>query len=206
GVPDVSKGGSSESEYESWGDSSDEANVQDDEDVQDKETKDEFVHTPTNYVPTDDETNDESNDVTEEEYERINEERYGDVNVSQTNVEPAHKEKDDEEMTVAGHVNVNQEGAATTSTTAIPDSETLAALQLRVNDLEKDVKDLKDVDNSTKVISTIKSKIPNAIKDYLGSNLDDALHKVIERNFADIIKEHSVLVEIVERLMKQYAP
>ncbi|GKE06662.1 hypothetical protein Tco_1398680, partial [Tanacetum coccineum] len=135
GVLDVSKGDSSESEYESWGNSGDEANVQDDEDVQDsddepqhandqrtdsenqetnddeEETKDEFVHTPPNYVPTDNETNDESNDVTGEEYERINEELYGDVNGSLADDEPANKEKDDEEMTVAGHVNVNQEGA-----------------------------------------------------------------------------------------------
>ncbi|GJY45505.1 hypothetical protein Tco_0434568 [Tanacetum coccineum] len=79
----------------------------DEEETQD----DEFVHTPEDYVPTDDETNDESNDVTEEEYERINEELYGDVNVSLTDAEHTDKEKDDEEMTVVGHVNVNQEGA-----------------------------------------------------------------------------------------------
>ncbi|GKD18664.1 hypothetical protein Tco_1207822, partial [Tanacetum coccineum] len=76
-----------------------------------EETEDEFVHTPPNYVPTNDETNDKSNDVTEEEYERINEELYGDVNISLTDAEPAEKEKDDEEMTFVGHVNVNQEGA-----------------------------------------------------------------------------------------------
>ncbi|GJY07105.1 hypothetical protein Tco_0374159 [Tanacetum coccineum] len=258
GVPDVSKGDSSKSEYESWGDSGDEANVQDDEDVQDsdyepqhvddertnsenqetnndeEETEDEFVHTPLNYVPTDDETNDESNDVTEEEYERINEELYGNVNISLTDVEPADKEKDDEEMTIDGHVNINQVGAvismmdinvqheiprtsslltipvsvipehtvinpsktvttasatiissllsslfpslqqltpiptpttteATTSTTAIPDSETLTALHQRIADFEKDVKELKDVDNSRKFISTIQSEVPKAV-------------------------------------------
>ncbi|GKB83359.1 hypothetical protein Tco_0950254 [Tanacetum coccineum] len=60
--------------------------------------------------------------------------------------------------------------------------------------------------NSTKVISTIKSEVQNAVKEYLGSCLDDALHKVIQRNFTDIIKEHSVPAEIVERLRQQYAP
>ncbi|GKD12532.1 hypothetical protein Tco_1196939 [Tanacetum coccineum] len=75
----------------------------DEEEIQD----DEFVHTPEDYVPTDDELN----DVTEEEYERINEELYGDVNVSLTDAEPADKEKDDVEMIVAGHVNVNHEVA-----------------------------------------------------------------------------------------------
>ncbi|GJZ88724.1 hypothetical protein Tco_0660506 [Tanacetum coccineum] len=82
GVLDVSTTDSSESENKSWGDSGDEANEQN-----------------------------ESNDVTMEEYERINEELYGDVNISLTDAEPTDKEKDDEEMTVAGHVNVNQEGA-----------------------------------------------------------------------------------------------
>nr|GEV43809.1 hypothetical protein [Tanacetum cinerariifolium] len=80
-------------------------------DVSKEETEDDFVHTPPNYVPTDDEMNDESNDVTKEEYERINEELYGDVNVNLTDAEPAEKEKDDDEMTVAGHVIVNQEGS-----------------------------------------------------------------------------------------------
>ncbi|GJZ23453.1 hypothetical protein Tco_0560912 [Tanacetum coccineum] len=36
---------------------------------------------------------------------------YGDVNISLKDVEPADKEKDNEEMTIVGHVNVNQEGA-----------------------------------------------------------------------------------------------
>ncbi|GJS81356.1 putative reverse transcriptase domain-containing protein [Tanacetum coccineum] len=95
---------------------------------------------------------------------------------------------------------------ATTSTTDVPDSETLTALHQRISDLEKDVKELKDVDNSTKVISTTKSEVPNAVKEYLESNPDDSLHKVIQRNFADIIKEHSVPAEIIERLRQQYAP
>ncbi|GJT40295.1 hypothetical protein Tco_0940160 [Tanacetum coccineum] len=265
-VPDVSKADSSKSENESWGDNGDEANEQSDDE-----------RTESDYVPTNDETNDESNDVTEEEYERINEELYGDVNVSLTDVEPADKEKDDVEMIVVGHVNVNQEGAvismmdinvqhevprtsslltipvfvipeqdvinqsetvttspaptisslisslypalqqispiptpttteATTSTIVVPDTETLTALHQRIDDLEKDVKELKDVDNSTKVISTIQSEFLKAVKEYLGSSLDDAMHKVIQKNVADIIKEHFVLAETVERLRQQYAP
>ncbi|GJT90269.1 ribonuclease H-like domain-containing protein [Tanacetum coccineum] len=92
-------------------------------------------------------------DVTEEEYERINEELYGDVNVSVTDVKPVDKEKNDEDMTVASHVNINQEGA-----------------------------------------------VPNAVKEYLRTSLDDALYKVLKKDDADIIKEHSVLAEIIERL------
>ncbi|GJT29482.1 hypothetical protein Tco_0909757 [Tanacetum coccineum] len=95
---------------------------------------------------------------------------------------------------------------AITSTTAVPDSETLTALHQRIADLEKDVKELKDIDNSTKVISTIQSEVLKSVKEYLGSSLDDAMYKVIQRNFADIIKEHSVPDEIVKRLGQQYAP
>nr|GEZ98478.1 hypothetical protein [Tanacetum cinerariifolium] len=41
----------------------------------------------------DDETNDESKDFNKEQYERINEELYGDVNISLTNAEPVDDEK-----------------------------------------------------------------------------------------------------------------
>nr|GEY22388.1 hypothetical protein [Tanacetum cinerariifolium] len=95
---------------------------------------------------------------------------------------------------------------ATTSTTAVLDSETLIALHQRIGDLENDVKEPKDVDNSSKVISTIQYKVLKFVKEYLESSLDDAMHKVIKKNVADIIKEHSVSAETVERLMRQYAP
>nr|GEY03306.1 hypothetical protein [Tanacetum cinerariifolium] len=241
-VPDVSTSDSSKS-YESWGNSGDEAYKQGDDERTDsddesteidnlktsddeEETEDEFVHTPLNYVSTNDETNDESNDVTEEEYERINEELYGDVNVSLTNAEPNDKDKGDKEMSNndtedVEHENVIQESVgnqvkddaqatqkteeATTSTADVSKSKTLVALQLRVTDLEKDVKELKDVDNFTKVISTIQSEFPKAVKEYLRSSLDDAMHKVIQKNIADIIKEHYVPAETVERLRQQYA-
>ncbi|GKF44189.1 hypothetical protein Tco_0130741, partial [Tanacetum coccineum] len=49
-------------------------------------------------------------------------------------------------------------------------------------------------------ISTIKSKVLNAVKEFLGTNLDDALYKVLKKHDANIIKEFSVPDEIVERL------
>ncbi|GJX87529.1 hypothetical protein Tco_0339543 [Tanacetum coccineum] len=129
GIPDVSKTDSSKSEYESWGDSGDEANVQgDDEDVQDSDdepqqvdaertnyenqeinddeekSNDEFIHTPLNYVRTDDETNDESNDVDEEEFDRIDKELYGDVNVSFTDAEQDDGDEEDADMIDVAHV------------------------------------------------------------------------------------------------------
>nr|GEX82191.1 putative reverse transcriptase domain, ribonuclease H-like domain, aspartic peptidase domain protein [Tanacetum cinerariifolium] len=70
---------------------------------------------------------------------------------------------------------------STTSTTVALDSETLTALHQRITDLEKDVKELKDVDNSTKVISTIQFEVPKAVKEYLRSSLDDAMHKQVSK-------------------------
>ncbi|GJS90664.1 hypothetical protein Tco_0773300 [Tanacetum coccineum] len=250
-------------------------------DNEEEETQDdEYVHTPDDYVPTDDETKDKSDDVIEEEYERINEELYGDVNISLKDVKPADKEKYDEEMTVASHVNVNQEGvgnqvkddAQATRKTEGPipsssissdyaakylnfdnippvDTEVDSMLDINVQhevphtlplftilvsvilehtvvnpseivtttssttisslpitNLEKDVKELKTVDHSAALLSTIKSEVPNAVKEYLGTSLDDALYKVLKKHDADIIKEHSVLAKIVERLRQQYVP
>ncbi|GKB52195.1 hypothetical protein Tco_0902948 [Tanacetum coccineum] len=265
GVPDVPKD-QPESENESWGESGDDDdsnysdndndsdddsnNVESDDDheqVDDERTEsndeeeetqdDEFVHTPDDYVPTDDETNDESKDVDEEEYERINEELYGDVNVSLTDAKPDDKEKgagnqlkDDAQATQKTEVvsmldiNVQHEvkstlpfltipvsiipentidnppeivtttssttisslptslfphlqeltpiptlttTEATSSTTVVPDSETLSSFHKRITNLEKDVKELKTIDHSATLLSTIKSEVPNAVKEYL---------------------------------------
>ncbi|GJR06350.1 hypothetical protein Tco_0529334 [Tanacetum coccineum] len=217
------------------------------DDEEEEKQDDEFVRTPEHYVPTQDETNDKSDDVTKEEYERINEELYGDVNVSLKDVEPTNKEEGDVEMTVAGQVNVNQEDAGnqvkddaqatqktkglilsssissdyaakylnfdnissvntevvslldinvqhevsrTSPLLTIPvslqpqltvsESETLAAFHQRITDLEKDVKEIKSVDHSATLLSTIKYEVLNA--------------------------EHSVPAEIVKRLRQQYVP
>ncbi|GJT82400.1 hypothetical protein Tco_1056742 [Tanacetum coccineum] len=85
-------------------------------------------------------------------------------------------------------------------------SETLNVIHLRLSDLEKEVKEVKNVDHSSALLSKIKSKVPNAVKEYLGTSLDDALYKVLKKHDADIIKEFSVPTEIVERLTQQYLP
>ncbi|GKD66428.1 hypothetical protein Tco_1308536 [Tanacetum coccineum] len=84
-VPDVSKTDSSESEYKSWGDNND------DNDDDDQQSDDE----PT--MSNNPRTNDE-------EYDRINEEMYGDVNMELKDTMLEGEQKDDEEMTHAGHV------------------------------------------------------------------------------------------------------
>ncbi|GJQ95583.1 hypothetical protein Tco_0006722 [Tanacetum coccineum] len=273
-VPNGSKCNSSESKYESLGDSGDEANNQETNDDE-EEINDEFVHAPPNYVPTDDETNDESNDVDEEEYDRIDKELYGDVNVKQTQEQTTcvQEESGPKMTSIQGQYVVHATTTTTPSiqnaTTDVPPfssshsissnytssflnlknlhstepevvsmmyinvqhevphtlplftilvsvipehtifnpskTVTTASVTTIIADLEKDVKELKDVDNSTKVILTIKFEVPNAVKEYLRSSLDYALHMVIQRNFADIIKEHPITDETIERLRQQYA-
>ncbi|GJV42700.1 hypothetical protein Tco_1421140 [Tanacetum coccineum] len=141
GVPDVSTTDSSERENESWGDSGDETNEQGNDDHE--QADDELTESD----------NPRKSDKEEmKEYDMIDKELYGDVNVRL--IDP---EKDDEEMTNAGHEhveveNVNQEGA-------VPESETLSALYQRIIDLQKDVKELKTVDHSSALFSTIKSEV-----------------------------------------------
>ncbi|GJT23871.1 hypothetical protein Tco_0893808 [Tanacetum coccineum] len=93
---------------------------------------------------------------------------------------------------------------AKTSTTVVPDFETLNALHQRMANLEKDVKELKDVDNSTKVISKIKSEVLNAVKEYLGSSLDDALY--IRQQYAPQKSIEDIREIKMEHARKQQVP
>nr|GEW68099.1 hypothetical protein [Tanacetum cinerariifolium] len=159
GILDVSKVDSSDSEYESWGVSDDD----DDQQSKDERTKsndnksidlnktddeketqeDEFVHTLDDYLPTDDETDDEK-------YDRINKEMYDDVNVELKDAECADEGKGDEEM-----------------------------------------------------IDAEKSKVLIVVKECLGTNLEDTLHRVIQKQTANSIREHTVPVAAVTDVLKQ---
>ncbi|GJU25943.1 hypothetical protein Tco_1164564 [Tanacetum coccineum] len=85
---------------------------------------------------------------------------------------------------------------ATTSTTVVSESKTLAAFHQRINNLEKDVKEPMTVDQYATLLLTIKFEVPNAIKEYLGTSLDDALYKVLKKHDVDIIKEYSIPAKI----------
>ncbi|GJY42363.1 hypothetical protein Tco_0429633 [Tanacetum coccineum] len=227
-------------------------------DDEEEETQDdEYVYTPEHYVPIEDETNNESDNVTEEEYERINKELYGDVNVSLTDAKPSNQVKDDAQATQKTEgpipsssissdyaakylnfnnipsvdnkvvsmldINIQYEVPRTSPLLTIPvfviPEHTVVNLyeiviialsttisSLLITNLEKDVKELKTVDHYATLLSTIKSEVLNAVKEYLGTSLDDALHMVLQKHSADITKEYSVPVEIVERLRQQYVP
>nr|GEW06935.1 uncharacterized mitochondrial protein AtMg00810-like [Tanacetum cinerariifolium] len=180
----------SKQETKSWGDSGDEANVKgDDEYVQDIDDEPQQADDERT-----DSKNQETNDDEKETDDEIDKELNGEVNVRLTDDEQDVEDQEDVDMTNVAHVQVEQTQEqtmgvheesgpemasvqeATTSTIDVPDSETLTTLHQRTVNLEKDVKELKDIDNSTKVISTIKYEVPNTVKEYLGSSMDDALH------------------------------
>ncbi|GJZ47060.1 hypothetical protein Tco_0600892 [Tanacetum coccineum] len=78
---------------------------------------------------------------------------------------------------------------ATTITTSLPEITPFIALQLRVAKLEQEMSEVKKTD----VLASIRSQVPTAVDNYLGTKLDDALLKVLERHTADLIEKYSVL-------------
>ncbi|GKF97534.1 hypothetical protein Tco_0293355, partial [Tanacetum coccineum] len=82
---------------------------------------------------------------------------------------------------------------ATTITTSLPEITPFIALQLRVAKLEQEMSEVKKTDHSADVLASIKSQVPMAVDKYLGTKLDDALLKILERHTADLIEKYSVL-------------
>ncbi|GJR74585.1 hypothetical protein Tco_0086950 [Tanacetum coccineum] len=179
-VSDVSKAMSSdqESKNESWGDSKDDDDDRKSDDertetndgqsidlnkIDDEEgtQEDEFVHTPDDYVPIDDETQ----DVDDEEYVHINEELYDDVNVEVEHEEikqevASTKVQDDvQEATTVVPSKEKEKNEARPSSSSrsvlsnyVLESETLFAIHLRVSYLEMEVKELRNVDHYTSLL------------------------------------------------------
>ncbi|GJT62728.1 hypothetical protein Tco_1006261 [Tanacetum coccineum] len=191
-IPDEQKDKSTDTNGDDDDDqeSDDEQNVSDNPRTSDDEEEtheDEFVHTPENYVPTNDEN------VDDEEYGRINKEMYDDVNVELKDVETADEGKGDEGMIDAEKVdaeneNVNQEvigdqvndDAQATATATLATQKTEVPLQTfhqRLFYLEYEVKTLRNVDHCSAIRATIKSEVSTVVKEYLGTNMDDTVHK-----------------------------
>ncbi|GJQ99318.1 hypothetical protein Tco_0398206 [Tanacetum coccineum] len=53
--------------------------------------------------------------------------------------------------------------------------------------------EVKKTDHSAAVLASIKSQVPTVVDKYLGTKLDDALLRILERHTADLIKKYSVL-------------
>ncbi|GJX14035.1 retrovirus-related pol polyprotein from transposon TNT 1-94 [Tanacetum coccineum] len=78
-------------------------------------------------------------------------------------------------------------------TTAILEITPFIALQLRVAKLEQDMSEVKKFDHSVDVLAFIQSQVPPVVDKYLGTKLDDALLKTLERHTADLVEKYSML-------------
>ncbi|GJZ78561.1 hypothetical protein Tco_0643398 [Tanacetum coccineum] len=82
---------------------------------------------------------------------------------------------------------------ATTIITTIPEITPFIALQLRVAKLEQDMSEVKKTDHSAAVLASIQSQVPTVVDKYLGTKVDDALLKALEKHTADLIQKYSGL-------------
>ncbi|GJW32740.1 hypothetical protein Tco_0052772 [Tanacetum coccineum] len=82
----------------------------------------------------------------------------------------------------------------------------LPAIAQRVSVLEKDVQELKQVDQSPAIIATIRSEVPAAVDEYLGSSLEDTLQKVLQKH-KELIQQSSQkdVFEIIKIKQEQAA-
>ncbi|GJR66312.1 hypothetical protein Tco_0012377 [Tanacetum coccineum] len=67
------------------------------------------------------------------------------------------------------------------------------SLLLRVARLEQEMSKVKKTDHSADVLASIKFQVPTVFDKYLGTKLDDALLRILERYTADLIEKYSVL-------------
>nr|GEU58267.1 hypothetical protein [Tanacetum cinerariifolium] len=61
------------------------------------------------------------------------------------------------------------------------------------------VMDIKFQHKDPTIRVAIKSEVPTVVKEYLETSLDNTLHKVIKRHIAELIKEHFVLADVIEK-------
>ncbi|GJX86235.1 hypothetical protein Tco_0337009 [Tanacetum coccineum] len=187
-VPDMSKTDSFESENKSWGDSV-------------------CTYSP-NYVPTDDETNDESNDVDEEEYDRIDKELYGDVNVRLAYTKQDDEGEEDAYMTDVAHVQYVVQATTTTTpaihnaTTEVPPFSSSHSVSSNYTSAFLNLKNLQST--KTELVSMLDINVQHEVLHT--SPLLTIPIFVLKKHDADIIKEFSVPATIVERLTQQYLP
>ncbi|GJT87605.1 hypothetical protein Tco_1069322 [Tanacetum coccineum] len=62
------------------------------------------------------------------------------------------------------------------------ESDSTYLIQLRVARLEQEMSEVKKTDHSADVLALIRSQVPTTVDKYLGTKLDDALLKVLERH------------------------
>ncbi|GJR97231.1 hypothetical protein Tco_0269405 [Tanacetum coccineum] len=90
---------------------------------------------------------------------------------------------------------VNAPPINTKATTIIlPEIIPFIALQLRVAKLEQEMSKVKKTDHSAAVLASIQSQVPIIVEKYVGTKIDAALLKALERHTADLVEKYSVLL------------
>ncbi|GKE29942.1 hypothetical protein Tco_1445326, partial [Tanacetum coccineum] len=82
---------------------------------------------------------------------------------------------------------------ATTIITTLPEITPFIVLQLRAAKLEQDMSEVKKTDHSAAVLASIQSQVPTVVEKYVGTKINDALPKALERHTADLVEKYSVL-------------
>ncbi|GJT45633.1 retrovirus-related pol polyprotein from transposon TNT 1-94 [Tanacetum coccineum] len=176
----------------------------------DEETDDEFVQ-------GDEQVNDdEDEEMTNAEVE---ESGNGDVEISdaaKVDVENTKEVKDDAKKTelppTSSSLSVSSAPIPTppiiidapTITTAVPESDALSAVQLRVAKLEKDVSELKKIDHSVEALDTLKSQVPTVVEHYLGSKITPVSSK-IQKPTIDLEQEYKKSASEICKIKREQA-
>ncbi|GKF95148.1 hypothetical protein Tco_0287883, partial [Tanacetum coccineum] len=72
--------------------------------------------------------------------------------------------------------------------TQVPNTEAVKSVVERFTELERVVKELKQADHSTTILTSIISQVPLVVKEYLGSNLPYAFQKVLRSHIEELKK------------------
>nr|GEX24159.1 hypothetical protein [Tanacetum cinerariifolium] len=100
----------------------------------------------------------------------------------------------------------HEDPKATTSTTVVPDSSTLITIHQRLSDVENEVNTLRNVDHNAAIRASVKSEVSIIVKEYLETSMDDVLHKALQIHTTELVKEHSVSVDVTDVLQQQPKP
>ncbi|GJX02394.1 hypothetical protein Tco_0186307 [Tanacetum coccineum] len=65
---------------------------------------------------------------------------------------------------------------------AVPESDALNVIQLRIANLEKDVSELKNIDISAEAFAALKTHVPTIIDNYLGTKVGDVFQKELPKH------------------------
>ncbi|GJU31058.1 hypothetical protein Tco_1174647 [Tanacetum coccineum] len=71
----------------------------------------------------------------------------------------------------------------------VPLPKALTVVLQRVSTLEKEVKELKQVDHTTVILESIRSQVPLTVNEYLGLSLEDSLQKVLQKHTEELKQE-----------------